>query len=238
MKASRLLWLLTMIMCGAVGNLFAQGCRLDYTPNYDTYYTLSTDGTNVYTTVLMDGSTTGNGGAGCTKTATHTPKAYNEIGSIGGWSTGNGGYMTSYLSVQNDQEDPGTGDGTYTFAYEGQVVCSEFGIFYDISGTIKGQKMTLQSNDCSATPKSGIMHAGWGSNGLSGCLLSADVPYNVPLTTGGSCQVNKDVFEVYVFQGGGKINYAYPVSTRIAAQDCSKFVDGVTDGVITTAIIP
>jgi hypothetical protein len=81
-------------------------------------------------------ATTGNGGAGCNyPTATHTPKVYSTIGSIGGWVTGNAGYMTSYLSVQNEQEDPGTGDGTYTFAYEGQVVCSVFGIFYDISGT-------------------------------------------------------------------------------------------------------
>ena len=49
---------------------------------------------------------------------------------------------------------------------------------------------------------------------------------------------NKDFFEVYVFQSGSKTNYAYPISTRIADQTCSKFFDGVTDGIITTALFP
>ena len=186
----------------------------------------------------MDGSTTGNGGAGCTQTATHTPKAYNKIGSIGGWVTGNVGHMASYLSVQNDQEDPGTGDGTYTFAYEGQVVCSEFGIFYDILKTVSGIKLVLVENDCSSTSSTGTMHAGWGNNGLSGCLLSAEVPYYASLTKGGTCVANKDAFEVYEYQSAGKENYAYPIQSRIADKACTMFVDGVTDGVVITTVVP
>jgi len=128
----RLFCLLTLLLPGMVQSVHAQGCRVDYTANYDTYVTETTDGTNIFTTVLIDGSTSGSGGAGCNyPTATHTPKAYNLIGATGGWATGIAGHMTSYLTVQNDQEDPGTGDGTYTFTSEGQVICSVFGDFYD-----------------------------------------------------------------------------------------------------------
>lgn len=82
------------------------------------------------------------------------------------------------------------------------------------------------------------MHAGWGNNGLSGCLLSANVPYTVPLTTGGKCVVNPGVFEVYQYQSAGKENYAYPIESRIADKGCTKFIDGVTDGVVITTVVP
>jgi len=60
-----------------------------------------------------------------------------------------------------------------------------------------GAKLLLVANDCSNTSSTGRMHAGWGTNGgLSGCLLSADVPYNIPLTTGGACVANPVLFEV------------------------------------------
>jgi hypothetical protein len=81
----------------------------------------------------MDGSTSGSGGAGCSyPSATHTPKAYNLLNSTGGWVNGDGGYMASYLTVQNDQQLNSPPDGNYTFTYEGQVICSVFGDFYDV----------------------------------------------------------------------------------------------------------
>jgi hypothetical protein len=102
--------------------------------------------------------------------------------------------------------------------------------------------LLLVENDCSSTSSTGRMHAGWGTNGgFSGCVLSADVPYNSPLTTGGTCVANKDVFEMYQWESAGKENYAYPVSSRIADRpdnSCSKFIDGVTDGVVITTVVP
>jgi hypothetical protein len=105
-----------------------------------------------------------------------------------------------------------------------------------------GAKLLLVANDCSNTSTTGRMHAGWGTNGgLSGCVLSADVPYLNVLTTGGACVKNPGVFEVYQYQSAGKENYAYPVSSRIADRpdnSCSKFIDGVTDGVVITTVVP
>jgi hypothetical protein len=118
--------LLFILLCLLFGVRFAnaQGCRLDYTPNYAIYENESTDGTNIYTSVLVDGSTTGSPSAGCDyPNAQHTPMAYNVTGSTGGWLTGTPGYMTSYLSVQNNQEVPGAPGIIYLDA-DGEVICS------------------------------------------------------------------------------------------------------------------
>jgi hypothetical protein len=127
----QLICLLTFLFVG-VRDLHAQGCRLDYTPNYDMYTTETADDTYIYTTVLTDGSTSGNASAGCSyPNATHTASSYNKIGSTGGWIYGNHGYMTSYLSVENDQQVLAGNDGSnYTFVAEGQVICSVFGTFF------------------------------------------------------------------------------------------------------------
>jgi hypothetical protein len=91
------------------------------------------DGMNLYTTVLMDGSTSGDPSAGCNyPTATHTPEAYNMLNSTGGWVYGTAGYMTSYITVQNDQQVAVVLGGNYTWTTEGEVVCSVFGDFYDV----------------------------------------------------------------------------------------------------------
>ncbi|MBV8675246.1 MAG: hypothetical protein JOZ33_17615 [Acidobacteriaceae bacterium] len=90
---------------GFVHSSHAQGCRADYTFSYATYVTGSTDGTNIYTTVLTDGSGSGSPGPGCNyPNARHTASSYNLLGSTGGWVYGNPGYMTGYLSAENDQQ--------------------------------------------------------------------------------------------------------------------------------------
>jgi hypothetical protein len=108
----------------------AQGCRLDFTPNYSIYETESTDGTNIYTSVLVEGSTTGSGSAGCNpNNVTHTPKAYNLLGTTGGWLSGTPGHMNSYSSVQNNQDVAGV-PGIIDLNASGEIVCSEFGTFW------------------------------------------------------------------------------------------------------------
>jgi hypothetical protein len=129
-----------LFLClGGIGH--AQGCRLDYTPNYATYgsVSLSADGQTVYSTALTDGSTSGSPSAGCNYPyATHTAKTYNTIGSVGGWANGTPGYMTSYLSVQNNQQAPihniagcDLWTGGCDFTYNGTVICSVFGTFFN-----------------------------------------------------------------------------------------------------------
>jgi hypothetical protein len=140
MKAS--ICLLTFLLSGLVQSAYAQGCRLDYTPEYDTYTTVTTDATNVYSTVLIDGSTSGDPSAGCNdNSATHTPQALNTLNGVGGTVNGTSGYMTSYISAQNDQEVANAADGGYTFTSQGSVLCSVFGNFYD--AYFPGQLWTL-----------------------------------------------------------------------------------------------
>lgn len=108
----------------------AQGCRLDFTPNYAIYENVSSDGTYIYTSVLVAGSTTGSGSAACNpNNVTHTPKAYNKIGTVGGWVTGTPGHMNSYSSVQNNQDILG-GPGIIYLDASGEIDCSMFGTFW------------------------------------------------------------------------------------------------------------
>lgn len=115
----------------------AQGCRLDYTANYDTYVSVTMDSTKLYSTVLVDGSTSGSGSAGCFyPNATHTPKSYNKLGSVGGWVTGPAGYMNSYVSIENDQNANLAGiPGTIELDWGANVICSVFGSFYATGGS-------------------------------------------------------------------------------------------------------
>lgn len=126
---------LVVIVCllYAVKFANAQGCLVDYTPEYAIYQSESTDGTNIYTSVQVEGSMVGSPSAACNyNSAIHTPKAYNLLGSTGGWVSGNPGYMSSYISVTNNQAVPGTTAIVY-FDAEGEIICSVFGDFWDVS---------------------------------------------------------------------------------------------------------
>jgi hypothetical protein len=81
-----------------------QGCSLDMNPSYGTYQSASSNGTTIYTDVLVDGSANCQPSAACNCSgAVHTPKAYNKIGSVGGWGSGTAGCVNCYLSYRNDQ---------------------------------------------------------------------------------------------------------------------------------------
>lgn len=131
----------------------AQGCRLDYTPEYSAYDSEASDGTNIYTSVVVDGSTVGEPSAGCNETsAIHTPKAYNVIGSTGGWLTGSSVYMTSYVELENQQQLVATPGVTYTFSDEAEVICSVFGVFYTFVDNVG---VGLHRASYAATPGAG-----------------------------------------------------------------------------------
>lgn len=131
---ARLFCLLAALCFCFIQRSVAQGCRLDYTPNYALYASATLDDTYVYTTVLTDGSTSGSGSAGCNyPNARHTAQSYNKLGTAGGTVYGTPGYMTSYLSVQNNQQIVGV-PGTITFDAGGEVICSVFGTFFSTGG--------------------------------------------------------------------------------------------------------
>src|SRR5579883_1561510 len=66
--------------------------------------------------------------------ARHTPGSCNLLAdSTGGWAYGTPGYMTSYLSVQNNQQIVGQPGVEYDFSYGGNVICTVFGYLWSIS---------------------------------------------------------------------------------------------------------
>lgn len=124
-----------MLPAASQMRLAAQSC-ISFIPNYASYNNISTDGTNIYTSVVVDGSgeMIFNGGNGCGSinygTIVHWPAALNVI-SIPGSSTYVGGILSGsqvcpdcYLSETNNQSVAATPGADYNFESDGMVICS------------------------------------------------------------------------------------------------------------------
>jgi hypothetical protein len=127
----RSLLFLCLLVCAARIS-HAQGCRTIYFANYSTYATESSDGTNIFTTVLTDGSTTGGPpGPGCPMgPAFHYATSTNTINSVGGTMNGAHQCVGCYLSVQNNQQVPAQEGIDYNFYGAGTVICSVAGTWW------------------------------------------------------------------------------------------------------------
>src|SRR5438128_2489012 len=113
--------------------LWASTCWATYTPQYETYRQYSSDANdNLYQTVVVDGTTTGDcyyncncGQYGCQQCtipncpALHTPSVNNVLGGVGGTSSGSTYGMFNYISYQttvsiaaiSGQDYDSTGEG-------------------------------------------------------------------------------------------------------------------------------
>jgi hypothetical protein len=114
MKIARLVALATLL-CIA-GQAHAQ-----MNTHYDVYATESTDGTKIYTSVLTEGYSDGNGPG---IPATHTPSSYNVVGGVGGWGYGARKCWDCYIGYQNDQSIDAQPTLEYEFDSSGGVNCS------------------------------------------------------------------------------------------------------------------
>ena len=109
-------------------------------PGYSLYAPVSMDGTYLYTTTEVDGTTYGNCPSGCGSTCqygTHTPIANNVIswsgGSVGGTTAGPRQVWNSYISYQNNQQVAWTDGTDYTVTTEARVACNvAFIIIWDM----------------------------------------------------------------------------------------------------------
>ncbi len=100
-------------------------------PGYDTYASQSTDGTYLYTSVLLDGTTSGTCPPGCECSGvTHQPYVYNSLHGTGGWLVGSSVPWNGYISTENDQSIPLTDGTEYQFTSESEVECSASGLLY------------------------------------------------------------------------------------------------------------
>jgi len=119
-----------LLVPGLVQNAAAQ---FTMTPNYSTYTSVSMDGTYIYTSVNVSGSSSGTCPtqpaylANECHSTTHKPQVYNVIGSVGGWQYGSPVYWTSWLSFSNNQQIAYTKGVEYTFNNTGQVICTAIG---------------------------------------------------------------------------------------------------------------
>lgn len=115
----------------SVQQVMAQGCSSWMTPQYDTYQSESTDGSNIYTSVSVDGTATGQCPIGCSCSGVqHHASVNNVIGSVGGAESGPYVPWNGYVNFENDQTMPATVGQEYTFNGQGEVICTAVGILY------------------------------------------------------------------------------------------------------------
>ncbi len=92
--------------------------------------TSSADGTYVYTSVTVSGSTNGTCPSGCPCYATHTPQAYNHLGTIGGWTSGPGAPPNNYISWTNNQQLAAARGSLTDWISQVDVSCTIVGTFF------------------------------------------------------------------------------------------------------------
>ena len=129
MKVSiRISCCVAILAVSCVLKVFGQGCYMQ--PSYDSYQSETTDGTNIYTSVLVDGYGNCDSSYCACGSAVHTPKAYNVIGGIGGEGSGAGACPNCYISYENDQSILATQGVPYWWQADTEVNCSVVGAFY------------------------------------------------------------------------------------------------------------
>jgi hypothetical protein len=138
-------YLLVLLFAASGSSLISAQSCFTFNDNYAVYVNSSTDGTNTYTSVLIDGEGDMNitGGQGCSSinysNALHTPIALNVItnGSshVGGGLYGTPECPTCYLSEANNQSIAATPGVTYTFNWGGFVMCNFAGQIFSLQGT-------------------------------------------------------------------------------------------------------
>lgn len=127
---------------------YSQRCGMS--PQYSQYRSSSADGTYVYTTVTVSGTSTG-GCGGCQECngITHTGSVYNLLGSTGGWTYGTPTSPFIYLSTSSSKT-VAAAPGTLTpWSYASQVWCSGLGRYIFSMSTIStsvAQYTTIQHN--------------------------------------------------------------------------------------------
>jgi hypothetical protein len=167
---------------------FGQGCFNWMIPEYSTYTSVTTDGSHLYTSVLVDGTTGGTcsqqGGCDhCSQILNpppmHTPKAYNTIGSTGGWVTGTAQQWNQYISEQNNQSIVASDGVIYEFQSTTEVDCNIARLLTEVAAT----DYTAESANC-GKGNGDVLHAFVPAQSQS-CNNGASV-YNAPLSIHGT----------------------------------------------------
>ncbi len=116
------------------GEATAQSCSDFMTLLYSWYTSTSADGTNVYSYVTVSGQSSGICPTNCAPSvcaALHTPKAYNVLGTSGGWGSGPGQPWNNYIQYVNPKQLAAAPGTLVSFFFQTQVYCSVAGTIFN-----------------------------------------------------------------------------------------------------------
>lgn len=195
--AIRLLCLQLLAALPGAVSVLAQGCSSWMTPGYSSYSSLTWSGTSFNSSVLVEGTTTGTCPLGCSCSGVrHYPRANNQLGPVGGWSTGNLVPWNSYISYEDDQtwDDPVPGD-VYDFESAGEVECTAVGLFasFPFPDIDWGEPVTFTESTTA------LAVGGWCPQ-ANACVNTTmpECPVTLVLPTSGGCFPFYETFVVYI----------------------------------------
>lgn len=118
----------------------AQSCY-KFTNNVSVYAEASSDGTNIYASVVLGGTYLMSGSGTCPipPAGTHWPQVSGQLisGSGAQVSSTSGGERvctSCYISGTNEQELPIDSDDSWTFYWQGEAMCSSAGLLVTVGG--------------------------------------------------------------------------------------------------------
>jgi hypothetical protein len=138
-------FLFALLLCVLMPSLAHGQCQIQTSASYAVFYsaTVNSTGTDIISSVVVDGSATMQLQYGCPVTSmyqqfqnqlpyiTHFPSVFNQIGSVGGWSSGPSACAQCYLSYQSNVDSGPLSPGQHVqLSYTGQVNCSVAGLIF------------------------------------------------------------------------------------------------------------
>jgi murein DD-endopeptidase MepM/ murein hydrolase activator NlpD len=112
-----------------------QGCGTTLVRHFSVYNSVSGDGTNISTSVTMQGYASVTPSAGCNmNAATHHVGAENKLNNVDHWSYSASGCPTCYFTVRDDEQIVGVPGVVYPWSWDGVAICSLAGTFFSSGG--------------------------------------------------------------------------------------------------------
>lgn len=213
------------------GTAHGQGCALSMIPEYSSYASVSGAGTSISTLVTVQGYAEIEPSAGCDlEGVTHQGRAYNLLSTTGGWVDGPKVSPSSYISVTNSQTIPATPGVSYPFTWNGEVYCSEDGVFFAAAGggnlelptisgpntfwTFNGQSPSGYATSITLTSSGGAGTTWSVSAGASEVYLSSTSGASINVSTSGTAFSTQPGDIKIVATAGGLSSAPFAVTSR------------------------
>lgn len=193
MKATMLI--LALLLCALMPGVAHGQCQIQTYTNYATSYAIALDssGNDLISSVVVDGNASMSMQIPCPdsiitqfnnnkQNITHFPYVLNQIGSVGGWTSGPSFCAECYSSYQSDVDSgPANQGDVYNFSWGGEVDCSVAGLIFLVN-LIKARQLERAWTKEQSLETESNCHWLSGPLSIMNCNIDS-IPHCTPETT-------------------------------------------------------